>query len=114
MIISGEMRVQGVANDFAPLSTGEARLRFGLGAAEFASELGTAGEAIGRHVRVRVPVEMTFVTDGDFSEADASVLAPDDGSENAIEIYCGQVPPDSPFSAHAATDDQRAKTEANK
>ncbi len=87
--------------------TREARLRFSLGdflvfptpamAADFASELGTAGETIGRHVRIRVPVEMTFTAAGDVSDAGAVMFAHDDGSEDAIEIYCGQVSPDSPF-----------------
>ncbi len=85
----------------------EGRLRFSLGdfvvlptpamAAEFASELGAAGETIGRHVRIRVPVEMTFTTDGGVSDAGAVMFAHDDGSEGAIEVWSGETPPDSPF-----------------
>lgn len=61
-------------------------------AQKFAVEIGEGGEQRNRYVRLSADLRFTAVDAPAFDKAEPRAKA-----ENAIEIWCGEAPPDSPF-----------------
>ncbi len=68
-------------------------------AKRFADEIGDAGERRGSHVRLATDIDWAFEIDGNASPARPSEKESAGGAAGAIEIWTGDVPPDSPFAA---------------